>query len=45
MNDNLSAVLLGRRPMTDFDQIVSDWRANGGDQMRQEFTAALAAAA
>jgi putative aldouronate transport system substrate-binding protein len=44
MNDNLSAVLLGRRPMSDFDQIVSDWRANGGDQMRQEFTTALAAA-
>jgi putative aldouronate transport system substrate-binding protein len=44
MNDNLSAVLLGRRPMSDYDQIVADWRANGGDQMRQEFTAALASA-
>jgi putative aldouronate transport system substrate-binding protein len=42
MNDNLSGVLLGRRPMSDYDQIVADWRANGGEQMRQEFTAALA---
>ena len=41
MNDNLSAVLLGRRPMSDWDQIISDWRANGGDQMRQEFMTAL----
>ena len=44
MNDNLSAVLLGRRPLSDYDQIVSDWRANGGEQMRQEFAAALTAA-
>ena len=42
MNDNLSAVLLGRRPMSDYDQIVADWRTNGGDQMRKEFLAALA---
>jgi putative aldouronate transport system substrate-binding protein len=45
MNDNLSAIVLGRRPMSDYDQIVNDWRANGGEQMRQEFQTALAAAA
>jgi hypothetical protein len=28
--------------MTDFDQIVQDWRTNGGDQMRKEFMDALA---
>ena len=44
MRDNLMAVLLGRRPMSDYDQIVADWRANGGDQMRKEFMAALAGA-
>jgi putative aldouronate transport system substrate-binding protein len=44
MNDNLSGLLLGRRPMSDYDQIVADWRNNGGDQMRKEFMAALAGA-
>jgi putative aldouronate transport system substrate-binding protein len=42
MNDNLSDVVLGHRPFSDFDQIVSDWRTNGGEQMRKEFQAALA---
>jgi putative aldouronate transport system substrate-binding protein len=45
MNDNISALLLGRRPLSDYDQIVADWRANGGEQIRKEFTTALAAAA
>ncbi len=44
MNDNLGAVILGRRPLSDYDQIVSDWRNNGGDQMRKEFMSALATA-
>lgn len=44
MNDNLGAVILGRRPLSDYDQIVSDWRNNGGDQMRKEFKSALATA-
>lgn len=42
MNDNISALLLGRRPMSEYDQIVADWRANGGEQMRKEFMTALA---
>lgn len=42
MNDNISALLLGRRPMSDYDQIVAEWRSNGGDQIRKEFMAALA---
>jgi putative aldouronate transport system substrate-binding protein len=41
MIDNLGGVVLGRRPMSDYDQIVSDWRNNGGDQMRKEFMSAL----
>ena len=42
MNDNLGGIVLGRRPMSDYDQIVSDWRSSGGDQMRKEFMSALA---
>jgi hypothetical protein len=44
MRDDLVAVILGRRPMSDYDQIVADWRTNGGDQMRKEFMTALAGA-
>ncbi len=43
MNDNLGDILAGHRPMSDFDQVVQDWRTNGGDQMRKEFQDALAA--
>jgi putative aldouronate transport system substrate-binding protein len=42
MNDGLGDILVGHRPMSDFDQIVQDWRTNGGDQMRKEFMDALA---
>ncbi|MBV9581710.1 MAG: hypothetical protein JO057_24285 [Chloroflexi bacterium] len=42
LNDGMADVLVGRRPLSDFDQIVSDWRTNGGDQMRKEFSDALA---
>jgi putative aldouronate transport system substrate-binding protein len=36
-NDAVTDVVTGRRPFSDFDQIVSDWVQNGGDQMRQEY--------
>jgi putative aldouronate transport system substrate-binding protein len=36
-NDGVTDVITGRRPLTDFDQIVKDWAANGGDQIRQEY--------
>ena len=42
MNDSLGGIVLGRRPMSDYDQIVDDWRRSGGDQMRKEFMSALA---
>ncbi|MBV9325907.1 MAG: hypothetical protein JO352_19225 [Chloroflexi bacterium] len=37
-------VLRAARPMSDLDSLVSDWRTNGGDQVRQEYLDALAAA-
>jgi putative aldouronate transport system substrate-binding protein len=37
-------IVVGRRPMEDFDALVSDWRNGGGDQIRQDFLKALEAA-
>jgi putative aldouronate transport system substrate-binding protein len=41
-NDAVTDVVTGRRPLSDFDQIVKDWAANGGDQIRQEYQQSLA---
>ena len=43
--DALAEIVVGRNPLTGLDQIVSDWRANGGNQMRSEFERAYAEAA
>jgi putative aldouronate transport system substrate-binding protein len=43
--DGLTDVVLGRRPMTDFDQLVKDWRSAGGDQIRGELEQSLAGTA
>jgi putative aldouronate transport system substrate-binding protein len=44
-NDGVTDVVTGRRPLSDFDQIVKDWVQNGGDQIRTEFQQSMAAAA
>jgi putative aldouronate transport system substrate-binding protein len=36
-------IVLGRRPMDDFDGLVREWQSGGGEQIRQEFQQALAA--
>jgi putative aldouronate transport system substrate-binding protein len=36
-------IVVGRRPMSDYDQIVADWRNNGGEQSRKEYLDAFAA--
>jgi hypothetical protein len=33
----------GRRPLSDLDQVINDWRTRGGDKIRGEFQDALAA--
>jgi len=33
----------GRRPTSDYDQVVSEWRGGGGDQIRTELEQAIAA--
>ncbi len=39
----VSDIIQGRRPVTDLDGLVSDWRNNVGDKMRGEFQTAIAA--
>jgi putative aldouronate transport system substrate-binding protein len=41
--DGLTDVVLGRRPLTDYDQLVRDWQNAGGNQIRAELEQALAA--
>jgi putative aldouronate transport system substrate-binding protein len=43
VNDGVSDIVQGRRPLGDLDGIVATWRANGGDTIRNEYQAALAA--
>ncbi|MBV9600962.1 MAG: hypothetical protein JOZ87_29455 [Chloroflexi bacterium] len=42
--DGLIDIITGRRPMTDYDQLVSTWRSAGGDTIRSEFQQAYAEA-
>jgi putative aldouronate transport system substrate-binding protein len=42
--DGLTEIIRGTRPLSDLDSLVSDWRSNGGDKIRDEFQQALAAA-
>jgi putative aldouronate transport system substrate-binding protein len=44
ITDTLNGVILGRQPLTDFDQAVKDYFASGGEQIRTEFQDALAGA-
>jgi putative aldouronate transport system substrate-binding protein len=42
LNDGLVDVVIGRRPMSDYDQLVKDWQANGGDTIRKEYMDSIA---
>jgi putative aldouronate transport system substrate-binding protein len=35
-------MVTGRAPVSGLDQLIKDWRAGGGDQMRTEFQQAYA---
>jgi putative aldouronate transport system substrate-binding protein len=37
MVDGLTEIVKGAQPMSAFDQLVTDWRRNGGDKTRAEF--------
>jgi len=36
-------IVLGRRPLSDLDSLVADWRNSAGDKMRGEYMDARAA--
>lgn len=40
--DRIDDIVRGRRPLSDLDRIVADWRATGGDEGRAFFEKALA---
>jgi putative aldouronate transport system substrate-binding protein len=42
MTDGVNQIIFGRAPISSLDQLVKDWRANGGDQIRSEYEAAFA---
>ncbi len=42
MTDGVNQILFGRAAVDSLDQLVKDWRANGGDQIRSEYEAEFA---
>jgi len=42
--DGANDVIFGRSPVSAWDQVIANWRSQGGEQMRQEFQQALATA-
>jgi len=40
-DDAVDDIIQGRRPLSDFDALVADWRTKAGDAMRGEFEAQL----
>ncbi|HEY0584347.1 MAG TPA: hypothetical protein VGE94_19335, partial [Chloroflexota bacterium] len=44
MIDGITDLIAGRRAMAEYDQMVKDWQANGGEQIRKELLDAMAAA-
>ena len=43
-NDGIRDIVVGRRPFSDYDTLVNDWRTNGGETIRKEYQDAIAAA-
>jgi len=43
VNDGIVDLVVGRRPFSDYDQIVKDWQTNGGEQIRTEYQESIAA--
>jgi putative aldouronate transport system substrate-binding protein len=44
-NDGVVDIIAGRRPLADYDQLVKDWQAGGGDTIRREYEQAIGEAA
>ena len=44
-SDAINEIILGHRPLTDYDGLVQSWRSSAGDQIRNEYLTAISAAA
>src|SRR5262249_50227737 len=44
MTDGLNEIVIGRRPMSDYDGLLKDWLAGGGENIRKEYQDSLAVA-
>jgi putative aldouronate transport system substrate-binding protein len=44
-SDAINEIILGHRPLTDYDQLVTDWRNTAGDQIRKEYLDSISAGA
>jgi putative aldouronate transport system substrate-binding protein len=42
--DGVREIVVGHAPMSNFDQLVTDWKSSAGDQVRKEYMDAMAAA-
>ncbi|HEV7665219.1 MAG TPA: hypothetical protein VGQ62_16930 [Chloroflexota bacterium] len=45
MLDGITDIVVGRRPIGDYDQLVKDWQNNGGEVIRKEYMESIAASA
>ena len=45
MTDGLTDIVVGRRPLSDFDGLVKDWQTNGGETIRKEYMDSIAGSA
>jgi putative aldouronate transport system substrate-binding protein len=43
MADGFNDIIFARAELSTYDRLVSDWRSQGGDQIRSEFEQALQA--
>jgi putative aldouronate transport system substrate-binding protein len=42
--EKINEIVVGRQPLSFFDQVQREWREGGGDQMRTEYQQEIAAA-
>ena len=43
LNAGLVDIVVGRRPMSDYEQLIADWQSNGGEQIRKEYADSISA--
>jgi putative aldouronate transport system substrate-binding protein len=44
-SDAINEIILGHRPLSDYDGLVQDWKSSAGEQIRKEYLDSIAAGA